>query len=200
MIKSIKPWIIQKRRQECILASSKLKSTMDARSAKQKQKRKAQRVKSCPQPFDLIFQIACSKDSSDSEFTEAKKIIELLRQNGRDFEIDAVSASGMTALTQCVLDGNLQSVKALITLGASVNKKDGQGCTALHHAASEGYINIVKYLLKCNADVRALNHERQMPMDVADGEDVRKLLSRVTLFYSPVSGSLARQASLPAWL
>lgn len=173
---------------------------MAAPSTMQKQKKKAHRVKSCPQPFDLIFQIACSKDSSDTEFTEAKKIIELLRQNGGEFEIDAISTSGMTALTQCVLDGNLQSVKALIALGANVNKKDGQGCTALHHAASEGYINIVKYLLRCNADVRALNRDQQMPMDVADGEDVRKLLSRVTLFYSPISRSLTRQSSLPAWL
>ena len=179
------------------MLSSSVKSTMDVPSKKQKQKRKAHRVKSCPQPFDLIFQIACSKDSSDPEFTEAKKIIELFRQKGGEFELDAISASGMTALTQCVLDGNLQSVKALIALGANVNKKDGQGCTALHHASSEGYIDIVKYLLKCNADVLALNREQQMPVDVADGEDICKLLSRVTFISRPVRRSLTRQTSLP---
>ena len=169
---------------------------MDVPSTKQKQKSKARRVKSCPQPFDLIFQIACSRDTSDSEFTEAKKIIDLLRQKGGEFELDAISASGMTALTQCVLDGNLQSVKALIALGANVNKKDGQGCTALHHAASEGYVDIVKYLIECNADVRALNSEQQRPLDVADGEDVRKILSRVTLFHSTGKRLLTRQPSL----
>ncbi|KAJ7383794.1 hypothetical protein OS493_026328 [Desmophyllum pertusum] len=178
-------------------------SVMEAAASttqRQKSKVKVHRVKSCPQPFDLIFQIACSKDSLDSEFTEAKKMIDFLRKKGREFELDAISASGMTALTQCALDGNLKSVKALIELGANVNKKDGQGLTALHYAASEGYINIVKYLLRCNADVRALSREDQMPMDVADGEDVRKLLSRVTLFYSPIHKKLTRQASLPAWL
>lgn len=155
-------------------------------------------MKSCPQPFDLIFQIACSRDSSDSEFTEAKKIIELLRQKGgNQFELDAISASGMTALTQCVLDGNLQSVKALIALGANVNKKDSQGWSALHHAASEGYIDIVKYLLRSHADVQALNREQHTPMDVADGEDIRKLLSRTTFNSRPVSWSLARPPSLP---
>ncbi len=175
---------------------------MDVASTTQKpkSKTKAHRVKSCPQPFDLILQIACSNDSLDSEFTEAKKIINLLRQREREFELDAISASGMTALTQCVLDGNLKSVKALVEFGANVNKKDGLGSTALHHAASEGYIDIVKFLLRCNADVRALNREQQMPMDVADGDDVRKLLSRVTLFYSPISKKLTRQASLPAGL
>lgn len=155
-------------------------------------------MKSCPQPFDLIFQIACSRDSSDPEFTEAKKIIELLRQKGgNQFELDAISASGMTALTQCVLDGNLQSVKALITLGANVNKKDSQGWSALHHAASEGYIDIVEYLLRSHADVQALNREQHTPMDVADGEDIRKLLSRTTFNSRPVSWSLARPPSLP---
>lgn len=155
-------------------------------------------MKSCPQPFDLIFQIACSRDSSDSEFTEAKKIIELLRQKGgNQFELDAISASGMTALTQCVLDGNLQSVKALITLGANVNKKDSQGWSALHHAASEGYIDIVEYLLRSHADVQALNREQHTPMDVAEGEDIRKLLSRTTFNSRPVSWSLARPPSLP---
>lgn len=155
-------------------------------------------MKSCPQPFDLIFQIACSRDSSDSEFTEAKKIIELLRQKGgNQFELDAISASGMTALTQCVLDGNLQSVKALIALGANVNKKDSQGWSALHHAASEGYIDIVEYLLRSHADVQALNREQHTPMDVADGEDIRKLLSRTTFNSRPVSWSLARPPSLP---
>jgi len=169
---------------------------------KTKSKKKVHRVKSCPLPFDLILQIACSKDSLDSEFTEAKKFIELLRRRGKEFQLDAISASGMTALTQCVLDGNLKSVKALVELGANVNKRDGLGSTPLHHAASEGYIDIVKFLLRCNADVRALNREQQMPIDVADGDDVRKLLSRVTLFYSPISKKLTRQASLPAcvWL
>lgn len=170
---------------------------------KPRSKTKVHRVKSCPLPFDLMLQIACSKDSLDSEFTEAKKFIELLRRRGKEFQLDAISASGMTALTQCVLDGNLKSVKALVELGANVNKKDGLGLTPLHHAASEGYINIVKFLLRCNADVRALNREQQMPIDVADGDDVRKLLSRVTLLYSStISKKLTRQASLPAsiWL
>ena len=163
-------------------------------------KSKVRRVRSCPQPFDLILQVACRRDSTDSEFTDAKKIIELLRQNRKGLELDAISASGMTALTQCVLDGNLKSVKALIEVGADVNKKDRHGWTPLHHAASEGYLNIVRYLLKCNADVRALNRANQRPLDVAEGEDIRKLLGRVTLFYSPATRSLARQATLPAWL
>lgn len=179
-------------------------TTMDVASTTQKPKNKTKvhRVKSCPLPFDLILQIACSKDSLDSEFTEAKKFIELLRRRGKEFQLDAISASGMTALTQCVLDGNLKSVKALVELGANVNKRDGLGATPLHHAASEGYINIVKFLLRCNADVRALNREQQMPIDVAEGDDVRKLLSRVTLLHSPISKKLTRQASLPAsiWL
>lgn len=172
---------------------------MNASSSMQK-RGKMQRVKAYPQPFDLIFQVVCSKDTFDTEFMAEKKIIESFRQKREDFEIDAVSSSGMTALTQCVLDGNLKSVKALVALGASVNKKDGQGYTPLHYAASEGYIKIVKFLLRCNADVRAVNRDQEKPMDIADGEDVRKLLSRVALVYSPVSRSPTRRISSPGWL
>lgn len=171
-----------------------------ASSTMQKKRGKMQRAKSYPQPFDLIFQVVCSKDTFDTDLMEAKTIIESFRQKREDFEIDAVSSSGMTALTQCVLDGNLKSVKALVALGASVNKKDGQGCTALHYAASEGYIRIVKFLLGCNADVQAVNRDQQMPMDIADGEDVRKLLFRVALVYLPVNRSLTRRTSSPSWL
>ena len=175
---------------------------MDTTSTAKKPKGKVavHRVRSCPQPFDLMFQIACSKESLDSEFTEGKKVIDFLRRAGKVVELDAITASGMTALTQCVLDGNFRSVKALIELGANVNKKDGQGWTPLHYAASEGYLEIVKYLLRCEADVRALDGNKQMPVDVAEAEDVRKFLSRVTLFYSPMSRNLTRKASLPAWL
>ena len=166
---------------------SEYSSSMDATSTEQKKTDRAHRIKSCPQPFDLIFQVVCCKDSSDTEFTEARKIIELFRQNEEAFDLDDISASGMTALTQCVLDGNLQSVKALIALGANVNTKDRRGNTALHHAASEGYIDIVKYLLNCNADARALNRQRLMPLEMADGKEIKKILSRHSKISRPVS-------------
>lgn len=158
------------------------------------------RVKSCPQPFDLILQIACSKDSADTEFIDAKRLFGLLRQQGNDIELDVINASGMTALTQCVLDGNFKSVQVLVQLGADVNKRDRQGWTAMHHAASEGYMDIVRFLLKCNADVRIQNRKGQTPLDLAETDELRKLLGRVTLFYSPLGELLLKRASLPVWL
>lgn len=65
----------------------------------------------------------------------------------------------MIVFIQCVLDGNLKSVKVLVEFGVNVNKKDGLGLIFLYYVVSEGYINIVKFLLCCNVDVWVLNRE-----------------------------------------
>ncbi|EDO49727.1 predicted protein, partial [Nematostella vectensis] len=100
----------------------------------------------------------------------------MMHRQGKGLDLDAINASGMTALTQCALDGSLRGVKILLELGADVDKTDRYGWAPLHHAAAEGYIDIVRLLLRANANVRALNQHGHMPMDLADDEAVRKLL------------------------
>lgn len=161
---------------------------------------KVRRTRSCPpQPFDLVLQAVCSEhgDSEQDILEDAHRFLELMRQQGRPVDIDAITASGMTALTQCVLDGSLKSVKTLVLLGVNVNKKDRKGWTALHYAASEGYIEIVRYLLKCGVNVRAVTREGQLPLDLAEDDAIRLLLSRVTIFYTPSKNPLLRRSSLP---
>lgn len=158
------------------------------------------RVRSCPpQPFDLLLQTVCNQhgDSEQDILTDAHRFLELMKQQGRPVDIDAITASGMTALTQCVLDGSLKSVKTLVLLGVNVNKRDRRGWTALHYAASEGYMEIVRFLLKCDANVRLLSREGEMPVDVAEDDGIRKLLTRVTLFYCPTRNQQKRRSSLP---
>ena len=167
-------------------------------------RRGIRKTKSCPpQPFDLIFQVLCSHGSSDSDFLDAERLLDMFHQEGRGVDLNAITISGMTALTQCTLDGNFASIRALIKLGANVNSKDRSGWTALHYAASEGYLDIVRFLLKSNADVTALNREAQMAVDLAEDAEIKKLLTRVTSFYAPVCPSQPNRAnrmSLPVWL
>lgn len=170
------------------------------RKSKRPGHEKLRRARSCPpQPFDLVLQAVCSEhgDTEQDILTDAHRFLELMRQQGRPVDIDAITASGMTALTQCVLDGSLKSVKTLVLLGVNVNKRDRRGWTALHYAASEGYIEIVRFLLKCDANVRAISREGELPLDVAEDEGIRKLLSRVTVFYTPTRHPSTRRSSLP---
>lgn len=162
-------------------------------------RRGMRKTKSCPpQPFDLIFQVLCNRGSTDSDVLDAERLLEMFRQEGRAIDLDAITISGMTALTQCALDGNFGSVRALVKLGASVNAKDRSGWTALHYAASEGYLNIVHFLLQNNADVTAMNSEAQMAVDLAEEGEIKQVLLRVTSVSSAQQNCNNRR-SLPLW-
>ncbi|KAK3748722.1 hypothetical protein QZH41_004717 [Actinostola sp. cb2023] len=78
-------------------------------------------------PIDLL-----SQDFSLAMDTEI--VVNRLRNMLKDCNIDEITSSGVTALTQSALDGRLESVKLLIELGANVNRKDRFGWTALHYA------------------------------------------------------------------
>lgn len=156
------------------------------------------RARSCPQPFDLVIQSVCNQGNLEHEvLRDAQRFMDHMQQQGHPVDLDAITASGMTALTQCVLDGSLRSVKILVELGANVNKKDGRGWTPLHYAASEGYLEIVRFLLRSEANVRTKNTEGDLPVDLAEDEAVKELLSRVTLFLTPTGPVIRRRLSLP---
>jgi ankyrin repeat protein len=65
-------------------------------------------------------------------------------------------------LLMAVLEGNQNKVKELIDSGADVNKVDERyGCTALHLAAREGRLEIVKVLRKAGAKIYAENTNKE---------------------------------------
>jgi ankyrin repeat protein len=66
--------------------------------------------------------------------------------------------------------GMLPAVKYLVDeLGADVNAVDHDGNTAVHHAASRGDNEMIKYLVSKGADVKKLNRSGQTTIDVANG-------------------------------
>ena len=66
--------------------------------------------------------------------------------------------------------GMLPAVKYLVeVLGADVNAVDADGNTAVHHAASRGDNDMIKFLVAKGADVKKVNRAGQTTIDVANG-------------------------------
>ena len=66
--------------------------------------------------------------------------------------------------------GMLSAVQYLVEeLGADVNAVDHEGNTAVHHAASRGDNEMIKYLVSKGADVKKINRSGQTTIDVANG-------------------------------
>jgi len=69
-----------------------------------------------------------------------------------------------------VPEGWLPAVKFLVEeLGADVNARDHNGYTPLHHAASRGDNELIKYLVSKGADVKAVSRTGQTTVDMANG-------------------------------
>jgi ankyrin repeat protein len=66
--------------------------------------------------------------------------------------------------------GMLAAVKYLVEVThADVNARDHEGNTAMHHAASRGDLEMVKYLVSKGADPKLVNREGQTTIDLANG-------------------------------
>jgi ankyrin repeat protein len=69
-----------------------------------------------------------------------------------------------------VPDGWVPAVKFLVEeLGADVNARDHNGYTPLHHAASRGDNDLIRYLVSKGADVKAVSRGGQTTVDLANG-------------------------------
>jgi ankyrin repeat protein len=69
-----------------------------------------------------------------------------------------------------VPDGWLPAVRYLVEeLGADVNLRDHNGYNAVHHAASRGDNDLIRYLVSKGADVKAVSRRGQTTADMANG-------------------------------
>lgn len=67
-------------------------------------------------------------------------------------------------------EGQFVAVKYLVEeLHADVNRRDHEGNTALHQAATRGDNEMIEYLVSKGADVHAVNREGQTTVDMANG-------------------------------
>lgn len=84
--------------------------------------------------------------------------------------LNTVYLSGMPALHEAVLSGNLECVRLLVKYGADIHQRDEDGWTALHIACSDGYPRIARFLLSQGAKMDAENECGEKPADLIDPE------------------------------
>ncbi|XP_055845179.1 acyl-CoA-binding domain-containing protein 6 [Episyrphus balteatus] len=64
----------------------------------------------------------------------------------------------------------------LLSSGANVNLQDSDGQSCLHYAASCGHFDCLRILIKFGADKDLRDNEGAIALEVADDENIRKLL------------------------
>lgn len=115
-----------------------------------------------------LFLAACS--SGDYE-----EIARLLGE--RRVDINVPTVDGLTALHHACIDDNAELVRHLLQAGADVNALDNEGWSALHATASCGHLRIAELLLHFGADPSLVNVDGELPIDLAEEERMRLLLS-----------------------
>jgi ankyrin repeat protein len=87
--------------------------------------------------------------------------------------------------------GMLPAVKYLVEeLGADVNAVDADGNTIVHHAASRGDTEMIKFLVSKGADVKKVNRAGQTTIDVANGPVQRTQPYPETIKYLETLGAI----------
>ncbi|NWV48885.1 PPR27 phosphatase, partial [Daphoenositta chrysoptera] len=125
-------------------------------------------------PDDIVFQDHIKQGDLEQvgRFIRARKVT-----------LDTIYPSGMAALHEAVLTGNLDCVKLLVKYGANIHQRDENGWTPLHMACSDGYADIARYLLSLGASLEATTDDGEKPSDLIDPEyeDVVQLFGATAL-------------------
>ncbi|KAM9792504.1 protein phosphatase 1 regulatory subunit 27b [Neosynchiropus ocellatus] len=112
-------------------------------------------------PNDVVFQDYVRQG-------ELERIGRFIR--ARRVSLDTIYHSGMAAIHEAVLSGNLECVKLLVQYGADIHQRDEEGWTPLHMACSDGFPDIARYLLSLGADLDLENESGERPADLIDPE------------------------------
>lgn len=106
---------------------------------------------------------------------DVKAVSEIL-ESGMIEDVNKMSPSGLTALHQSAIDGNLECAKALVAKGADINCTDCEGWTPLHAAVMNGCMEFVRFLLTSRANPTLKNDAGETAYDMAKSRPIRKVL------------------------
>nr|XP_033817384.1 protein phosphatase 1 regulatory subunit 27 isoform X1 [Geotrypetes seraphini] len=121
-------------------------------------------------PNDIVFQDHIRQGDLEQvgRFIRARKVT-----------LDTIYLSGMAALHEAVLTGNLECVKLLVKYGADIHQQDENGWTPLHMACSDNHADIARYLVSLGAKLDVTNNEGEKPSDLID-PDCKEMMELFT--------------------
>ncbi|XP_017292345.1 protein phosphatase 1 regulatory subunit 27b isoform X2 [Kryptolebias marmoratus] len=119
-------------------------------------------IRSVHFPNDIVFQ-------DYVKHGELERIGRFIRT--RRVELDTIYTSGMAAIHEAVLSGNLECVKLLVYYGADIHQRDEEGWTPLHMACSDSFPHIARYLLSLGADPELENDCGEKPADLIEPDN-----------------------------
>ena len=102
------------------------------------------------------------------------ELVNLLIKHGA--KVNLTDDEGNTALILASSYAKAEVLRVLIVNGANVNAKNNEGQTALMNAAEEGNLESVQTLVLAGANVNLKNKEGETARDLADDEEIEKLL------------------------
>jgi ankyrin repeat protein len=109
------------------------------------------------------------------------EVVNLLRDIGAKFGSTSKTVNLITAASE----GNVKEVKTLLEFGSiDLNQGDYDHRTALHLAANNGHLDVVKLLCKAGADVNVVDRFGDKPVD-----DARKAKNNATAIVNVLTGA-----------
>ncbi|XP_065819426.1 protein phosphatase 1 regulatory subunit 27b [Labrus bergylta] len=117
-------------------------------------------------PNDIVFQ-------DYVRHGELERIGRFIR--ARRVNLETIYQSGMAAIHEAVLSGNLECVKLLVENGADIHQRDEEQWTPLHMACSDGFPDIARYLLSLGADPELENECGEKPADLIEPDNTELL-------------------------
>mmetsp|Transcript_24495 Transcript_24495/g.28882 ORF Transcript_24495/g.28882 Transcript_24495/m.28882 type:complete len:81 (+) Transcript_24495:910-1152(+) len=74
----------------------------------------------------------------------------------------------MTWLILAVKNGRADAAKHILSQRVDINKQDGEGNTAIHHAFMLNFENCIQLLVDSCSDETIQNYQRQQPWELHD--------------------------------
>uniref|UniRef100_A0A672FE66 Uncharacterized protein n=1 Tax=Salarias fasciatus TaxID=181472 RepID=A0A672FE66_SALFA len=144
----------------------KMRTQSFMRSLHQQKRLSRLKLRSVHFPNDIVFQDYVRQG-------ELERIGRFIR--ARRVSLSTIYLSGMAALHEAVLSGNLDCVKLLVQHGADIHQRDEEGWTPLHMACSDGFPHIARFLLSLGADPTLENDCGEKPSDLIEPDHLELL-------------------------
>ncbi|XP_043945583.1 ankyrin repeat and SAM domain-containing protein 4B [Protopterus annectens] len=95
--------------------------------------------------------------------------LELLKEATKK-DLNTADEDGMTPTLLASYHGQLEALELCCSRGGDPDKHDIWGNTALHHAAANGHIHCITFLVNVGANIFALDNDFHSPLDVASAK------------------------------